>query len=153
MSREQLKEALLASFPEAVHTEGKQFVMVTVDASKMPMVAEKLRNDSAFLFDYLFCVTGVDHPANFSVDYHLESTVTGRSMVLRAKTPNRENPELHTVSHIWPTAEFHEREIKEMYGIEFTGHPDPRNLLLPDDWNGFPMRKDYYDPVNIIGLE
>jgi NADH:ubiquinone oxidoreductase subunit C len=88
-----------------------------------------------------------------TVTYHLESTISKLTMVLKAKTKTRDQPEIPTVSHLWKTAEFHEREIYEMYGITFLNHPDLRKLLLPDDWNGYPMRKDYEDQDNIIELE
>jgi NADH-quinone oxidoreductase subunit C len=153
MNSEQLKEKLVTLFPEAEISENKQFLFLTIDAANVGMVAEKLKTDKALLFDYLFCVTGTDHPTYLTVTYHLESTEFGHKLVLKAKTFSREKPEIRTVSNFWPTAEFHEREISEMFGINFINHPDPRKLLLPDNWNGYPMLKDYHDPVNIIELE
>ena len=65
----------------------------------------------------------------------------------------REKPEIETVSHIWRTAEFHEREVYEMFGVDFLNHPDQRLLILPDGWEGKnPMRKDFEDPINMIRL-
>ena len=153
MSREQLKEKLLILFPDAEHTENKQYLMLTVDAGIIALVSKKLKTDKTLLFDYLFCLTGTDYPTYLTVTYHLQSTTLGHSLVLKAKTTTRENPVVPTVSQVWVTSEFHEREVAEMYGIAFENHPDPRKLLLPDDWKGFPMRKDYYDPEHIIELE
>jgi NADH:ubiquinone oxidoreductase subunit C len=65
---------------------------------------------------------------------------------------DRDKPEIETVSFIWKTAEFHEREVAELFGVNFLHHPDPRKLILPDEWTGFPLRKDYEDPVNMIKL-
>jgi NADH:ubiquinone oxidoreductase subunit C len=66
---------------------------------------------------------------------------------------DRNKPEIETVSHIWRTAEFNEREAYEMFGVIFLNHPDLRLLILPDGWEGkFPMRKDFEDPVNMIKL-
>jgi NADH:ubiquinone oxidoreductase subunit C len=72
-------------------------------------------------------------------------------MVVKVKL-DRETPVIQTVSDIWRTAEFHEREVFELFGVNFTGHPDLRKLILPDDWTGYPLRKDYEDPVNMIKL-
>jgi NADH:ubiquinone oxidoreductase subunit C len=71
-------------------------------------------------------------------------------VVIKAKINSRENPEIDTVCDLYRTAEFHEREIFDLYGIVFKNHPDLRRLLLTDDWVGYPMRKDYVDPVNMI---
>jgi NADH:ubiquinone oxidoreductase subunit C len=61
-------------------------------------------------------------------------------------------PEIETVSDIWRTAEFHEREVFDLFGVWFLHHPDLRRLLLTDDWVGYPLRKDYEDPINMIKL-
>ena len=65
---------------------------------------------------------------------------------------DRVNPEIETVCDIWRTAEFHEREAYDLLGIKFLNHPDLRRLFMTDDWNGWPLRKDYEDPVNMIKL-
>ena len=65
---------------------------------------------------------------------------------------NRDNAEIESVANIWRTAEFHEREAAELFGVNFLNHPDLRKLILPDDWEGYPLRKDYEDPVNMIKL-
>ena len=61
-------------------------------------------------------------------------------------------PVIETVCDIWRTAEFHEREVFELFGVDFKNHPDLRKLILPDDWVGYPLRKDYDDPINMIKL-
>ena len=86
------------------------------------------------------------------VVYHLESTVHGHKMVLKVKISDRENPAVDTVSDIWKTAEFHEREVYDLFGIKFNNHPDLRRILLEEDWEGYPLRKDYKDEVNIVEL-
>jgi NADH:ubiquinone oxidoreductase subunit C len=84
--------------------------------------------------------------------YHLSSTLFRHTIVIKSKL-NRDTPEIETVSHIWRTAEFHEREAYELFGVNFHHHPDLRLLILPDGWEGKnPMRKDYEDPINIIKL-
>ena len=83
--------------------------------------------------------------------YHLSSTRHRHNIVIKSKL-NRETPEIETVSDIWRTAEFHEREVYELFGVNFLNHPDLRKLILPDDWVGYPLRKDYEDPINMIKL-
>ena len=109
-----------------------------------------MKENSATAFDYLFCQSGVDWPTQLEVVYHLESMEHGHTVVLKVKTTDRETPTIDTVCDIWPTAEYHEREIFDLYGIVFNNHPDLRRILLTDDWEGYPMRKDYVDEVNIV---
>ena len=84
--------------------------------------------------------------------YHLSSVKHRHNIVIKSKL-DRSNPEIETVSHIWKTAEFHEREVYEMFGVNFLNHPDLRLLILPDGWEGRnPLRKDFEDPINMIKL-
>ena len=83
--------------------------------------------------------------------YHLTSTMYRHTIVVKSKL-DRNNPEIETVSDIWRTADFHEREVYDLFGVKFLHHPDLRRLLLTDDWIGYPLRKDYEDPVNMIKL-
>ncbi len=144
--------ALLAQhFPEIKAEEGRQWVQVTVTTEEWRQFALALRNNAALSFDYLFCLTCVDIMNSLEMVYHFESFSSGNVVVVKVAL-NRENPVIHTVSDIWRTAEFHEREVYEMFGVHFADHPDLRKLILPDDWQGYPMRKDYEDPVNMIKL-
>ena len=102
-------------------------------------------------FDFLFCLTCVDWKTHFTMVYHLRSKKTNDNIVIKVKL-NRDTPEIDTVSDIWRTAEFHEREVFDLFGIIFLQHPDLRRLLLTDDWVGYPLRKDYDDPINMIKL-
>ena len=83
--------------------------------------------------------------------YHLTSTSHRHTVVVKSKL-DRVNPEIETVCDIWRTAEFHEREAYDLLGIRFLNHPDLRRLFMTDDWQGWPLRKDYEDPVNMIKL-
>jgi NADH:ubiquinone oxidoreductase subunit C len=84
--------------------------------------------------------------------YHLSSTKFRHNIVVKA-TLDVAAPAIETVSHIWQTANFHEREVYEMFGVNFLNHPDLRLLILPDGWEGKnPMRKDFEDPINMIRL-
>jgi len=149
MTNEQLSAYLTEKFPDSQVQQGTQHVEITVKAADLHSVANQLKHSQESAFDYLVCLSGVDYPDCLSVVYHLESTSHKHFMVLKAKTENRENPALDTVSDVWPTAEFHEREAYDLLGIRFVNHPDLRRLFLDDSW-GFPLRKDYVDDVHIV---
>ena len=83
--------------------------------------------------------------------YHLTSTTYRHNIVVKSKL-DKVVPEIETVSDMWRTAEFHEREVYDLFGVNFLHHPDLRRLFLTDEWVGFPLRKDYEDPINMIKL-
>ena len=132
--------------------EEQSFLEVIVPNKEIHQLAKQLKENQSTAFDYLFCQSGVDWPKYLEVVYHLESTTHGHIVVLKTRTDDREQPTIDTVCDIWPTAEFHEREIYDLYGIVFNNHPDLRRLLLTEDWEGYPMRKDYVDEVNIVEM-
>lgn len=153
MTNEELINKLTEVFPEAEFSEeGSQYLNITTSPEKFRSIAEYLRNNDEMSFDYMFCLTGVDWVTHLMVIYHLESTSHKHTIVLKAKITDRENPVVETVCDIWRTAEFHEREVYDLFGVKFTNHPDLRRILLEDDWEGFPLRKDYKDEANIVEL-
>ena len=108
-------------------------------------LAEFLAGDSTLAFTYLSDVTGVDRfpiEPRFELNYHLLSISRRDVLRLRVRLPG-ESPVIETVVPVWPTADWHEREIFDLFGIRFEGHPNLRRLLMPDDWEGYPLRKDY----------
>jgi NADH-quinone oxidoreductase subunit C len=107
-------------------------------------VAARLRDDPALRFDFCQCVTAVDWPkqSQIQVVYHLYSYPLRHSFVVKADLP-RDNPVVPSVADLWPTAEWHEREQFDLLGVGFSGHPDLRRVMMPDDWKGYPLRKDY----------
>ncbi len=152
MTREELQASLLEKMEGLAAEEGGQWLNVKVPAGKWPELMAMLRKNEEYLFDYMFCLTCVDWLKHLTMVYHLESTKHRHILVVKIDLP-RENPVVHTSCHLWRTAEFHEREVFEMFGVHFDKHPDLRNLILPDDWIGRnPMRKDFEDPVNMIKL-
>jgi NADH:ubiquinone oxidoreductase subunit C len=92
----------------------------------------------------------VDLADHMQVVYHLKSTELNHYVVIKAQIKTREKPEIDSVCDIWRTAEFHEREVFDLFGIVFKNHPDLRRIFLDTDWVGFPLRKDYEDPYNMI---
>jgi NADH-quinone oxidoreductase subunit C len=149
MTNEQLIEQLSAANPDAVVKQGTQYPEITVAHDKMHMFMQNLKSDPNMAFDYLVCESGVDYPAFIQVVYHLESTTHKHFLVVKVNTENRETPALDTVTDIWPTAEFHEREIYDLLGIKFNNHPDLRRLFLDETW-GFPLRKDFKDDIHVV---
>jgi NADH:ubiquinone oxidoreductase subunit C len=129
--------------------EGKQYLEVTVSPASLHQLAKDLREKEESHFDFLFCLSGVDYGTDLGVVYHLRSTKFDHTVVLKTRTPNRENPVIDSVTDIWQTAEFHEREVFDLVGIKFKNHPDLRRLFLDNSW-GFPLRKDYVDDINIV---
>ena len=112
---------------------------------------EKLRQDSALDFDYLFCLTCIDWKDHLMMVYHLTSKTLKHTLVVKAKITNRMDAAIETICHIWRTAEFHEREVFDLFGVKFLNHPDMRRIFLDENWDGFPLRKDYVDE-NMIEL-
>lgn len=152
MTNEELKIQLSTLVPTATWEEGTEWPTFQVSPEEWPVVANQLRTDNALLFDYLFCETCVDWKTHLTMVYHLSSTRYRHNIVVKAKL-DRSKPVIATVAGIWRTAEFFEREVYEMFGVDFSGHPDLRLLILPDGWEGKnPMRKDFEDPINMIKL-
>jgi NADH-quinone oxidoreductase subunit C len=152
MEIEKLKEKIVALVPEAEFEENKQFLTAFVPADKMHITGLALRDGEDTAFDFLYCLSGVDMTKYLMVVYHLRSTKHNHSLVLKVKTEDRVNPAFDTVCDIWRTAEFHEREVYDLLGITFNNHPDLRRIFLDESWQGYPLRKDYKDEVNIVEL-
>ena len=150
MTNEELKIKLTALLSNAVIVDGKQFPEVTVPTNKLHSFAKTLKENEELSFDFLFSLSGVDYGDNLAVVYHLESIKHRHIIVMKALTNNRENPVLDSVSDIWKTADFLEREVYDLLGIRFKNHPDMRRIFLEEDWEGYPLRKDYKDDVNIV---
>ncbi|HKV03771.1 MAG TPA: NADH-quinone oxidoreductase subunit C [Candidatus Acidoferrales bacterium] len=107
--------------------------------------AQYLATDASLKFSFLSDITAVDRfPAEprFDLNYHLLSIERGLRVRLRLRLSGAE-PAAPSVTSIWPTANWHERESFDLFGIRFHGHPDLRRILMPDDWEGYPLRKDY----------
>ena len=152
MTKEELKISLTELIPTATFDESGEWLNIIITPGDLLTSVEILRNKSELNFDYLFCQTCVDWKTHLTMVYHLESTRYRHQVVVKIQL-DRNKPEIETVSHIWRTAVFHEREIYEMFGVNFLNHPDLRLLILPDGWEGKnPLRKDFEDPVNMIKL-
>ncbi|HPH47290.1 MAG TPA: NADH-quinone oxidoreductase subunit C [Chryseolinea sp.] len=122
-------------FPKAIQIPSADLIQVT----------ENLFQNPELYFDMLSCITGIDNGAEANTMecvYTLYSIPFNSQLMLKVTLP-RENPAIDSISHIWKSANWLEREIFDMYGIHFKNHPDLRRILLPADWDGHPLRKDY----------
>ena len=157
MDAQAIHERLVARFGDkitAFHAETLQpWAVVAADA--IPEVAAFCKAEPDLSFDNLMCLSGVDYPKEtpprMEVVYHLFSYAHGHGFVLKVHLP-RESPACPTVEGAWAVANWHEREAFDMFGIAFTGHSDLRRILLPDDWEGYPLRKDWQDPDYYNGM-
>lgn len=162
---EKFGAAVRASNPEALDP------WIEVAAEALPEIGLFLRDEPDLAFNMLHCITGVDYfepdakkaakapwQAHVEVLYHLSSLTHRHRLMLKIVLPRwkddrqGEPPEAPSVSHIWRTAEWHEREVFDLSGVCFIGHPDPRRILLPEDWVGYPLRKDYQAPDAYHGI-
>jgi len=148
------EEILIAINEEAIQP------YVEVPASKIDSVCRFLFEAPGLYFDFLACITGIDNGpqiGTMEVIYHLNSIPLGHSFVIKVTLERGELvdelPQVPTVSDIWRTADWHEREIYDLFGIVFEGHPDMRRILMPADWEGFPLRKDYQEQLYYHGIK
>ena len=155
MNREELQDKINSFGIEVTFAESEvptQFLTPEVSSENVHALISELKNNSDTNFDYLFCQTGIDFPDHIEILYHLRNTQNNSEIVVKAKIEDRENPSIASVFDLYKTADFHEREIFDLFGVKFNNHPDLRRIFLDDDWEGFPLRKDYVDEVNIVEL-
>ena len=163
---QQFGPAITAAKPDALDP------FVTVDPARLVEVCTFLRDDPRTRFEVLNDLSAVDYlepdakkaakagfEPHLEVVYHLSSfTVPGRRFTLKVVLPRwkgdvaGELPEVPSVAGVWRTADWHEREAFDLVGVRFLGHPDPRRILLADDWVGHPLRKDYEFPLEYNGI-
>lgn len=118
---------------------------VVVPRQYLLAAAEFLAGEPSLRFSFLSDLSAVDRfpiEPRFDVNYHLLSIENRLRLRLKVKLPSGD-PVVHSVTGVWPTANWHERENFDLFGIHFEGHPDLRRILMPDDWEGYPLRKDY----------
>jgi NADH-quinone oxidoreductase subunit C len=155
MTPEDLHGNLKARFGDAIGTlsEAKIDPFVIVSGTQIVEICRFLKETPGLDFDYCEDVTGVDWPARnvIEVVYHLFSLRHKHGIVLKVET-DRSRPALPTVEEVWKAANWLEREVFDLLGVEFLGHSDLRRILLPDDWIGHPLRKDYAEAGGYHGV-
>lgn len=155
MTAQEIHDILKAQFGDAVldgKLENVPDPFVKVLPERIAEIAAFVRGDARLQFDYLMCLSGVDYKGKLGVTYHLYSMVHRHKFVLKVEVPT-ETPNVPSVEKVWKTANWHEREAFDLYGLNFTGHPDLRRILLPEDWEGHPLRKDYQTPEFYNGMK
>jgi NADH-quinone oxidoreductase subunit C len=166
-------ERLKQQFGEQITGANLQAIDPWIEVSPEGLVplCRYLRDEPDLRFNMLNCVSGVDYfepdpkkaakvdwQPHLEVVYHLWSLPHKTSLVLKVILPRWKNdrpgelPEVPTVSSVWRTADWHEREVYDLVGVNFVGHPDPRRILCPEDWVGHPLRKDYEMPLEYHGI-
>ncbi|HLE20960.1 MAG TPA: NADH-quinone oxidoreductase subunit C [Vicinamibacteria bacterium] len=155
MSPADILKKLEEKFPGKVKRSQLEVVdpFLVVATSSIADIGLWLRDQRDLAFDTLHCLSGVDYPKEekMEVVYHLSSLKHRHWIVLKVETP-REGAKVPTVERVWRTANWHEREAYDLFGIVFEGHSDPRRILLPDDWEGHPLRKDWVWPEEWHGI-
>jgi NADH-quinone oxidoreductase subunit C len=147
MEPAQIIERVKAQFGAAVRDAkaGSPDPFVLVDPEQVVAIGRFLRDTPELDFKSLMCLSGVDYGDRLGVVYHLHSFTHRHRFCIKADLP-REAAALPSVTSVWAAANWHEREAYDLLGIRFDGHPDLRRILLPDDWEGHPLRKDYQFP-------
>ncbi len=142
-------------FREGLITGGEEEPADHIDLSPADWgeLARFLHDDDKLKFDSMMCITGVDYgeEEDLAVIYNLHSMTHTHKLEVRVLAP-KANPTVPSVEQIWRIADWFEREVYDMYGITFEGHRDHRRILLPEDWEGFPLRKDYIFPETYHGI-
>ena len=157
MQPKETYDLLVATFGETVSDfsegGGLKDPFCRLAPERLLEVARTLRDHPSLQFDFLECVTAVDWPkANqIEVVYHLFSYPQRHSFTLKVTLP-RETPTVASLASLWDSADWLEREQFDLMGVDFAGHPDLRRLLLPEDWTGHPLRKDYQQPAEYRGM-
>ncbi len=155
MHAQEIYAALEQQFPDKV-SDLKAEVLepyLTVDGSSIVEVCRFLRDRSGMDFEVLSDLTALDWPKEekIQVVYHLFSYGHNHQIVLKVDLP-RDNPKIATVEGVWKVANWFEREIYDLFGVIFEGHSDLRRIMLPEDWTGYPLRKDYVEQEEYDGI-
>ena len=155
MDRDQLKVLLEEVTNQNIRwVENSNPSTVQVDKYGLLNICNLLWSHPKTYFDQLSCITGIDNgpeAGTMEVIYTLYSIPFNRSLLIKVML-ERANPEVESVSSVWKSAAWLEREIFDLYGIYFVKHPDLRRILMPGDWEGFPLRKDYVEPETYRGI-
>jgi len=158
MQPEQIFEVLVATFGDAAFgftpaDAATKDAFLRVQAPRLRVVVQALRDHPALAFDFLENVTAIDWPKTATIDvvYHLFSYPHRHGLVLKVTVP-RDEPRVPSLTSLYRGADWLEREQYDLMGVVFEGHPDLRRLLLPEDWEGHPLRKDYVQAPEYRGM-
>jgi NADH-quinone oxidoreductase subunit C len=159
MSFDEIKQIVSNRFGEDIFTVSniKSYQpILQIPINLLLEVCSFLHSDERLYFDYLACLTGIDNgveKGTIDVIYNLTSIPYQRNLTIKVTILRQEHSTIPTVSTIWRTADWHEREAYDLLGIYFKGHTDLRRILLPNDWQGYPLRKDYQEQEFYHGIK
>ncbi|MCD6386524.1 NADH-quinone oxidoreductase subunit C [Candidatus Sumerlaeota bacterium] len=127
------------------------YIIISPDA--IVQIMRFLKHEKELAFDFLSCISGVDYPDEGIIEtvYHIFSYLKGHKLVIKVRL-SRDNPIVDSVTGVWRSADWLEREVYDLLGVKFKGHPNLRRILLPEDWEGHPLRKDYQEPAEYHGI-
>lgn len=156
LTEEQIHQRLATKFGDALGplSAPKKDRFCTFKADRLVEICRFLKADPELAMDFLQDMTATDHPKEglIRVVYHFYSYKHRHMFVAKVEVPRAEGCELDTIETVWKAANWMEREIYDLYGVIFRGHSDLRRVLLPDDWVGHPMRKDYVEGGGYHGI-
>jgi NADH-quinone oxidoreductase subunit C len=141
LTAKEITSLLKDKFAGAIEEAGNNGALVKSES--LTAVAAYLKDTESLKFEYLNYITAVDYYRYFEVVYQLTSLEYNRSVILKTRCYGRENPSLPSVAGIWQGADFQEREIYDLFGITFKGHPNMKRIFLWDGFQGYPLRKDF----------
>lgn len=141
LSASKLARQIEKVLPKAIVESSPQGLVV--DKEFLLPLASYLKTTPGLDFDYLTAITAVDYPDYFEVIYQLTSLKHNHSLVVKTRCYERDNPSIPSVFSLWQGADFQEREIYDLFGISFEGHPSLRRIFLWEGFQGHPLRKDY----------
>ncbi|WP_375561316.1 NADH-quinone oxidoreductase subunit C [Bernardetia sp. OM2101] len=158
MTFEELAIILQEKFQDSIsiqNTETLQPRILIEKKEALLEIAHFLYSDDRLYFDNLACISALDNENSFEVVYQFYSYPFEHSITLAILLDNKEekNPVVDSLTSIWKAADWHEREAFDMIGIKFENHPDLRRILMPADWGGFPLRKDYKTQEEYHGIK
>ncbi|MEN6373005.1 MAG: NADH-quinone oxidoreductase subunit D [Armatimonadota bacterium] len=144
---ELVESAVRQNFPDAVleSDAANGELVLKIAPESLVAISQFLKDQPELSFDYPASITGVDWNDRMEMLYHLTSLSTGKKVVLKTDL-DHENPEVESVVPVWKGADWQEREVYDLLGVRFTGHPNLKRILLPEGWEGYPLRKDYVIP-------
>jgi NADH-quinone oxidoreductase subunit C len=159
----EIKSLLIKKFGEEIIVESNDNALqpsITILPDKILEICQFLHTNQSLYFDFLACITAIDNGIEkntLDVIYNLTSIPFEHNLMLKITIPrNLEDeplPKVPSLTQIWKTADWHEREAYDLVGIDFEGHPDLRRILLPTDWQGHPLRKDYQEQEIYHGMK
>ncbi len=163
MTFPELKHLIVTKFGESTVIRSEEEALqpsLTIQTEKLGEVCQELQENENCYFDFLSCITGIDNGpkvGTMEVVYQLYSIPYDHHLMLKVELKRNEEgepaPEVPSLSALWRTANWQEREIYDLLGIRFTDHPDLRRILLPKDWEGHPLRKDYQHQERYHGIQ